>query len=660
MGTIWGYHYAGGGFDCSLILDYSSEEHPEGNYSTVTWAIRITGYFPGYVNWIMGNWSMSMGNWASSDSGRINIGGIDGGNTTKTLDSGSFNIGHGSDGRSVIPINFNSSLYYYDIDSESTVWSLPTIDRNYTNLDFYAIKEGTSSITFRFYNNYPCKFVFPDTNKMYYINESNSQKDITISGLNPNTEYGFGTHGVWNLNNNVPTPNDRNPYHVYHTNGYAYLKTDFNSLNIIAKQTSIEINNIPEVIYAATTAEWQYSLDNGGSWATLKGNTISGLKYHTNYTLKLRFNGKYYQNNTLVNFNPAIESSAKSITTKYNTPIAKASIDMSTTGTQLNISVNPDTSVAGTQTSGTYKYRINLYDNGVLKETKEISSFTYNGLENHTYKISATIIDEDGTPSSPAIDSVKCISNIPTVKTLPTLVPYMETLQYSNLVCNFINDGIITIKLLRGNIVVSTKDYSAAVGLNSKSDNFDGLQENQDYLFRVELQDKYKNSLSSKDILFHTYPKVPILIQQEDKNFISLIGDPTTTSFRVKWNPYIDGAGNLYSIKLTYNIILKKEDGTILKNLSDQLITDYLFTDLTPETKYFVEITPSNGYTYHSEDITFYPYKSAIITTAADMWLKIHLDSDSTDVFKKCKVYLINDSYPQGKEIKKAGIKLIH
>ena len=60
MGTIWGYHYADGGFDCNLVLDYSSSENIAENYSTVNWAVRITGYFPGYRNWIMGKWKMKL------------------------------------------------------------------------------------------------------------------------------------------------------------------------------------------------------------------------------------------------------------------------------------------------------------------------------------------------------------------------------------------------------------------------------------------------------------------------------------------------------------------------------------------------------------------------------------------------------------------------
>ena len=650
MGTIWGYHYTGGGFDCNLVLDYSSSENIAGNYSTVNWVVRITGYFPGYRNWIMGSWDMSMGGWASSSIGRHSIGGIPGGWQSIVLDSGSFNIGHDGNGNSAIPINFNSTLYYNDVDSEYVAWNLPQIDRSYTTVTLQQIKSDTSdgNVIIRITNNYPCKVVF--NNNLYYIRDYNSHIDIPLNGLIPNTYYEFGTHGIWNLNNNVATPNSENPVLKFHTDGK--LDLEVGNLNTTVGQTSVKINNLPAYQKYVNSETRFFTLDNGNSVTQLNSSgEITGLNYHTTYNIGILAKGTYWLQDLEHSYQTNISSF--SITTKYRSPIIQANLANTTVGTNMTLTADIRNTI-GCQNA--YKYTLTLTgsngDKKIFNSTEYLASYqtTYTGVAGVYYTLKVTAVDADGQITVQDCASIVCGSQTaPSITSAVEIVPYINDISLSGVSYELFSAGKIIEEVLSGTTKIFSKETSAPIGQGNISNDYVNLLPNHWYTIIITIIDANGNK-SYRQYEEKTYPLSPKL----DANEIQVIGKPTAHGFKVKWNP-ISETG--YSVGLTYEYTLKDASKTWVTTQTQALSIDFQKDySLTPETVYTLEVTPKNGFTYKPEDINTY---TIAVKTEADVWLKLHKDGEAAGTFNRYKIYLINSTYPLGLELKKPGVKVI-
>jgi hypothetical protein len=652
MGTIWGYHYTGGGFDCNLVLDYSSSENIAGNYSTVNWAVRIAGNFPerppGYRNWIMGSWDMSMGGWASSSIGWHSIGGILGGWQSVVLDSGSFNIGHDGNGNSAIPINFNSTLLYHnDVDSEYVAWNLPQIDRSYATVSLQLIKNTPYDATIRITNNYPCRVVF--NNNLYYIRDYNSHVDVPITGLTPNTAYEFGTHGIWNLNNNLPTPDPKNPTIKFHTDGR--LDTSWRTFDVTVGQTFAKINNLPAYLKDVNNERRFFSIGGGNPVSLNSSGEITGLNYHTTYVISILRKGTYWLGNQETPY--TITSPTFTITTKYRLPIIQANLANTTVGTAMTLTAGIRNTV-GCQNA--YKYTLTLTgsngDKQVFSSTKYLASYqtTYTGAAGVYYTLKVTAVDSDRQITVQDCASIVCGSQtVPSMTSAVEIVPYIYDIKISGISYELFSTGKIIEEVLSGTTKIFSKETSAPIGQGNISNDYVNLLPNHWYTIIITIIDANGNK-SYRQYEEKTYPLSPKL----DANEIQVIGKPTAHGFKVKWNP-ISETG--YSVGLTYGYTLKDASKTWVTTQTQALSIDFQKDySLTPETVYTLEVTPKNGFTYKPEDINTY---TIAVKTEADVWLKLHKDGEAAGTFNRYKIYLINSTYPLGLELKKPGVKVI-
>ena len=187
-----GSHYSGGDygiyFDSYLYVEYSSQENPIANNSTISWAVKIVdreGLRPWQRSkYLDGSWQLDMGHGILSSGPRQSISYS---SSPTLLDSGSFTIEHDGNGNAALPVTFITSLWYFAEESYYSAWQLPKIDRNYATVSLQQVKSDTSdgNVIIRITNNYPCKVVF--NNNLYYIRNYNSHIDIPLNGLIPNT-----------------------------------------------------------------------------------------------------------------------------------------------------------------------------------------------------------------------------------------------------------------------------------------------------------------------------------------------------------------------------------------------------------------------------------------------------------------------------------------
>lgn len=654
MGTIWGYHYAGGGFNCNLILDYSSEEHPEGNYSTVRWAVRITGYFPYGINWIMGEWRMSMGSWTSSNSGRVNIGGIEGGNTTKTLDSGSFDIGHDGNGNGSIPINFDSVLYegWYDADSEYVGWDLPQINCTPVRLTVTLATSSTNSLLYHIESNQSCTFSVNGTG--YRIPNDGGWITVNITGLQSNTYYPVYITNITNLHNGIGS----NSISIGRfTNGYANINFPNTYYAEIGKQFA-RITNPPSQSLSVSYLQWQYNL-NGGSWINfdLNNPTINNLNYNTTYSISLKAIVHYYNDNQLIS-KELISPNYLNIRTKFREPNISVSLTNTGIGTEMKTAVSA-INTNGCQNSYTYNiiYKLsgNNENNQTISPAASSGNVIYSGQAGRTYTVEVTASDTDGNVAHANSSSIVCgAATAPTISGNPTTESYIHTADVKGIDYQVFSASTIVKKIFL-NSVDSIKVYKqfpeerVPIGSGKINIDFSELDANSRYEIQLVISDS-NNHVTKKSYPVATYPMLPTLSKVP-----TLVYKPKAHKFQLAWEP--DGTNNrYYSSNLTYAVsIVTGTEAAIISTTSSK---DKTFDNLVPETVYNVTIIPQNGYTYLAEDLAKITYVISV-KTDADTWLYLHRLDETNGEFYRYKVFLVNTTYPEGLELRKPGIKVL-
>lgn len=637
MATINGASYVSGGWNFHIKVDYSFSSNPKNNSTNVTWRLYCQGTAsnrPPYP-WVNGTWRLRInGNVVSAtgNSARENIQQIRNGD----LASGTVVVYHDAAGNGKVNITLESCLYYYTWQTSGGNYNLPKIDRNGASLKISYVGSETNSLTFKASTNYSCSFDF--AGKTYSLGD-NSSTNITISNLNPNKKYSYKVSNITRNYNNAKS--DDFSISAY-TNGY--INTSTVNLSFTRGDQSITINDVPSYSGAYNSASIQYSL-NGGGWTALAANrTITGLNYHTQYQIKIRVYGTYYNNNQITTYTSSELSGTA--TTKYRAPVFSINLKNTGTKTEMQYIITP-ISTTGCQNS--YSYSITLSSGSDShKETtgnKAKHEGVYSGKAGLKYTLYVVATDSDGTSSVQSGAQIVCGADSEPTFGTSQIESYITSITIKSIPYEIFSAGSATISLMQGNTTKYSINKKLEIGSGNLTETFEELTPNSQYTIKVILKDSNSHSTTYSYNIF-TYPRVPEILN------LRLNGQPKAKQFAIIWDSV---SGPEYSSNIIYNIDISGEDEkTINARISQENYTTS--EDLTPETKYTVKIVPSNGYTYKEEDIKEYTLE---ITTDAESWLYVHLKDSNDESYYRYKIYLINNEYPDGYEIKKPLFRLI-
>ena len=637
MATINGASYVSGGWKFHIKVDYGFSSNPRDNSTSVTWRLYCQGTAsnrPPYP-WVNGTWRLRInGNVVSAtgNSARENIQQIRNGD----LASGTVVVHHDGNGNGRVNITLESCLYYYTWQASGGDFDLPKIDRSGASLNISYVGSGTNSLTFKASTNHSCSFDF--AGRTYSLGD-NASTNITISNLSPNRSYSYTAS---NITRNYNGAKSNNINISAYTNGYINATTA--ALSFTRGGQSVTINNVPSYSGAYNSASIQYSL-NGGGWTNLAADrTITGLNYHTQYQIKLRVYGTYYNNNQITTYtSPELSGT---VTTKYRAPVFSINLKNTGTRTEMQYVITP-VSTAGCQNSYSYSITLSSGSDSHRETTgnKAAHSGTYSGKAGLKYSLYVVATDSDGTSSVQSGAQVVCGAASEPIFGTSQIESYITTITIKSIPYEIFSTGSATISLMQGNVTKYSVNKKLNIGSGSLTEVFEELTPNSQYTVKVVIKDSNSHSTTYSYNIF-TYPKVPEILN------LRLNGQPKAKQFSIIWDAI---TGPEYSSNVVYNIdISAGDERKITASISQKNYTTS--EDLTPETKYTVKITPSNGYTYKEGDVKEYTLE---VTTDAESWLYVHLKGANDESYHRYKIYLINNEYPDGYEIKKPLFRLI-
>ena len=209
----------GGGFSGNYIFTnwQLASQSVSGNYSTINWQT--------YFHFNSDDAELDSGSTGSnagtlwSNGGRVYN--FTGNYTTRDLglSSGTFTIGHNSDGTQSLSISNSIAVYLSGTSSGTTNWSLPTIQRVSNFTSFSVSNISGTSFTINWSTDLPISTVYYSINSgSTYTNSgatsNTTSGSITVTGLSNGTNYGV---------------------EIYNTNYYSGIQTNSSVQNVTTK-----------------------------------------------------------------------------------------------------------------------------------------------------------------------------------------------------------------------------------------------------------------------------------------------------------------------------------------------------------------------------------------------------------------------------------------
>lgn len=646
--TIVGSTFRNRSWDTSLRLEINISQNTFWNYTDVSWAVIFGGTarrYPWNI-YVNGAWGLRVGDHVEWP-GRRSLWCSNGGQTV--VSNGCSRVMHDGNGNAAVHVYFQSSLHKYAYDGATDFWlGLPHIDRSPASVSLGVAGVTSNSITYQLHTNYPADFVFDGVHNHSSLTGWNSTANITKSNLAPNTEYCPRITRVYNRYNNVTT--DVNTGVSYHTNGIA-PDTRNRNCTYFSTSNSIKINS-PTYHGSCISSNWAYTLDSDPVWHNLPSSgIISGLKPDETYRVSTRYQYSYYLNNSIVSRNIYLLQNTE-IRTKFLRPCFRMHVSNPST-TLIKVELSAIRASGYAEGYSYYVVATSPSDGHILPFTKEYSSsyvFQFAGIAGNEYKITAIAKNSDGETSRMTEASIICgATTAPILSSTTNITSYITTADIVGATCTFFSKGTIKAEVISSGVTAQTKVLvaNAPIGKNDIPCHLDNLVPNNRYTVKIVARDQYGH-ISSQVYDVTTWPKAPEL-----KNGINLVDKPKAKSVSLSWEPV---EGRYYSQNLTYvGTYTCDKDGTKSFSTLNPWIK---LTPLRPETVYTIQITPEDSnYAYQAADIHSYTIK---IRTIADTWLKLHRTSDTNDtLYNRYKVYLINETYPSGLELRKPGIKVI-
>ena len=551
----------------------------------------------------------------------------------RSLASGSIDV-YGD--HSSIKCEFRDAVYAWPWGSWHTHYvDCPRLDLAAPSVSLTYKSSTTNSVTFSIWSDSYIKYRF---NGNYGEQPAGSTVDKTLYG-NPGENLTASLTGIYRDYNWVYT-NDKT---VSGRVNSTVSAPDWSNVRVTGGPGRLYFKSIPTTVGGVNLGIKDIEVKYNQKYVSIKDNRTLSVGYHETVKSAIRYTVSGYINNQIQNL--YVESPTYTWTSKYNPPKFTVKGE-NRTGTDMAATIFKDKTAKGTDP--VCSYQIDWKD--VSNNSKTKSEFykdssgagyvsNFSGKAARVYLVSVTATDTDGqTVTSPDIRLI-CGAKSAPVFTIEGFSPNCDRISIIDMPVQLYSDA--TIKYYVGPVTGSQKlvgTSSATVDQTKISYNILNLEPYTTYKVTIEITDKNGN-VTTQTANVMTYPLPP------DISELYIVGKPKAKSCKFHWTP-VEGAA--YAKNPYYRISIGSTEDSTYKN-------NYEAVNLTPETDYTFTLRLDNpNYNYSEDQLKVYTLK---FKTDADSWL--YLCKNGENVFHRYKIYLINEQFPEGAEIKKNAFRRI-